>query len=749
LKPLKTLPDNVPEALRAVDSWLLWKLKPSTKADGSETWLKVPYYADGTKRRGVLGTQADRRKLTTFARAVQVLQKGGYAGIGFAPMPDYELTILDIDSCIGQDGAYSEFAQQVIDTGTYVERSPSGKGLRAVYTGEALINGKRNGHIENGERIEIYCGSAFVTITGQSVGGDPLPVPKKIKKVLAPVMAGAGGGTTSAPQKVDNGEVLMSPDAAAVPELTIEHARVILNKLPEVWGQPGHGTWYRVAAALHLQFDGSEEAYQLLDEWSQGVEGYDEESNRRRWNAGFSHAGGREGLTTMRNLVFESINNGGLRVKKETMQKWGLARKVDEDFEPGSESAEATLPEYAELDRMADIGQMISDEAEPVDWLVEDMIPRGNVTLLAGGSGTSKSYFTLQLTGSAAVGIEEFAGLKITQGGFRTAYLAYEDSRAALHTRVREVSRYLGEHVDILGDGEYQEALRTNLLMLPAEILDSGAWTLAKTKRRYEPMEVTPLAAYLKDYVNSRGIDLLVFDTGSEIHTGDENSASDMVVLMRALRVLATSANCAVLVIQHVQKSIWGIKLDEMNQASIRGSSVLVDKSRNVVMLARMPRVDAIRYGLPDDAATHENYVALKHVKANLGGYVALRVFERTSKGLLVFRPEIQERDPNLTAIEEDAVVEETTAQRRAAQFDRLREQITGYIAEQNATGVTPSSTMIRAHAMGTFGCSDGRARAVIELLESEKAIERAPNPEYPRSANWRVISSSSGIVSP
>lgn len=740
MKLLKAIPENVPAELRAVDSWLVWKLVKSHKADGTETWLKVPYYTDGSKRRGVLGTQADRRRLTTFARAVQVLQKGGYAGIGFAVMPDYNLTILDIDKCLN-DGEYSAFAQQVIDTGTYVEKSPSGTGLRAVYTGEALIKGKANGNIANGERIEIYCGSAFVTITGHSIGGDPIAVPKKIKKTLAPVMAG-GGFTASTPVQVD-GETLMSPDAAAIPELTIEHAKIILGKLPEVWGQPGHGTWYRVAAALHLQFDGSEEAYQLLDEWSQGVEGYDEESNRRRWQAGFSHGGGREGLTTMRNLVFESIQNGGLKVKPETMQKWGLGRKVDEDFEDGAGINEATLPEYAELDRMADIGQMIDEEADPVDWLVEDLIPRGNVTFLAGGSGTSKSYFVLQLCGCAAVGVEEFGGLKITKGGFRTSYMAYEDSRASLHIRVREVSRYLGEKVDILGDDEYKEMLRANLSVLPAEVLDSGAWTLAKTKRRYEPMEVTPLAGYLKDYMNSRGIDLLVFDTGSEIHTGDENSAADMVVLMRALRVLATASNCAVLVIQHVQKAIWGIKLAEMNQASIRGSSVLVDKSRNVVMLARMPRADAMAYGLPDDAATHENYVAMKHVKANLGGYVSLKVFERTSKGLLIYRPEITERDPNLTAIAEEQVVEESAAARRAAQFDRLRQQISEYIGAENAQGNTPSSRMVRMHAMATFGCSDNRARAVLELLETEKTITRVDNPDHPHSANWRLSSSS------
>jgi hypothetical protein len=343
----------------------------------------------------------------------------------------------------------------------------------------------------------------------------------------------------------------------------------------------------------------------------------------------------------------------------------------------------------------------------------------------------------LQASGSAAVGMETFAGLKIQEGGFRTLYMAYEDTMPVIHTRIRDVSAYVGDQVDVLDDGEYRNMLVSNLLVLPAEVLDSGAWQLAKTKRRYEPMEVTPLAAYLKDYVASRGIDLLVFDTGSEIHEGDENSAADMVVLMRVLRQLATSTNCGVLVVQHVSKGIWQLRLAEMNQAAIRGSSVLVDKSRNVVMLARIPRADAGMFGLPDTAETHENYVAMKHVKANLGGYVPMQVFERTSKGLLVHRPEIVESVNGPAATEE--ATEESGQERRAARINVIREKLLGYIRTQNEQDSTPSSTMIRGWAV-LNGIPDHKARTVLDGLEAEGAVERSENPDHPRSANWRAV---------
>jgi RecA-family ATPase len=741
MKPLTLAPDNVPEELRAIDSWLLWKIVKSHKADGEETWLKVPYYASGFKRKGALGTKTDRQKLTSFDNAMRVFRRGGYAGIGFATMPDYPLTILDLDKCIDADtGEYSKFAQRVIKTGTYVERSPSGFGLRAVYTGGAVCQGKRNGHIDGGERVEIYCGSAFVTITGRVVDEKhtkPIDLPKGIKRTLEPVIAGNGSGTQSAAVEVD-GEMLMSPDAGPLPEFEMDHARVVLNKLPETWGTPGHGTWYRVAAALHLQFDGSEDAYTLLDEWSQGLDGYDPEANRRRWDAGFSHGGGKEGLTTMRNLVFESIQNGGMRVKADTMQKWGLGRRVvEEDFEP--EVDEPSLPEFADLRRMANIHHKVTEDAPPVEWLVENFIPRGAVTVLSGGSGTSKSYVTLQVCGAGAVGMPSWGGMKIVEGGFKTLYMGYEDSDNGLHVRVNAVAKYIGDHVDILGDGAHLPMLEENFLALSADTLDSGCWQLAQSKKRFEPLMVTATAAYLREFIQTEGIDLVVFDTGSEIHSGQENDASDMVVLMRVLRQMAASANCAVLVIQHVSKEIWKLKIEEMNQASIRGSSVLVDKARNVVMLARMPRADAVKYGLPDTADTHDDFIVLKHVKANLGPYLPLKVLERTHNGLLIYRQEITEQAALAGEFQSlDATVEqeeEAAAQRRQAALDRDRDAILEFLKAENAKDNFPSTNQI----LFKTNIPANRGRALVVFLGEEGLIEKVDDPAHPKSHNWRV----------
>lgn len=731
---------NIPECIKTIDSWLLWRLKKGTKADGTETWLKVPYYADGTKRRGALGTKQDRAKLVSFDEAMQVYGNGNYAGVGFATMPEYPLTILDIDSCVKDDGSFSDFGAQVVDTGTYVEYSPSLRGLRAIFTGTAICAGKRNGLIENGERIEIYCGSAFVTITGHRVSKTVTPkrLPKLIRQVLEPVVQGSGTGGEEARREVD-GDVLMSPDAAPLPEFTIEHARKVLNKLPESWGQPGHGTWYRVAAALHLQFDGSDEAYQLLDEWSQGLDGYDQENNRKRWEAGFAHAQGKSALTTMRNLVFEARDKGGLRIKHDTMKKWGLARSVEEDFgeEDDDDKDKSALPEFSDLNLLMDIGRFVDKKAAPIEWLVEGLLPRGVVSMLAGASGTSKSFLALQMCAHAAVGWKQFAGLKIKEGGFCSAYFFYEDPDILVHRRIEDVAKTVIEGSAVLDEPEELEEakdkLRSNLLVLTADVLDNGDWQFVRKNKKFDEAKVTKLADYLREFIEARGIDLLVLDTGSEIHAAEENSAPEMVVLMRVLRQLASSTNIAVLVIQHVSKLQMEKRLSEINQSAIRGSSVLVDKSRNVFYLSRMPKIDAPLFGLEGSTETNEQYVVLKHLKANMGEYVKQRVFERGNRGLLLYRDSIVEQDPGFVDTENER------DQKREARKEVIRAEIVAYVKERNDKGETPSSGQIRTYVVNTHNRPEEAVKDQLKYLEMQDQLRRSKNPEYRHSAAWVV----------
>jgi hypothetical protein len=86
---------SVPDFLRSLLTWLLWRLD-----DGR----KCPLYADGTPRRGKLDSPEDRARLVTFDRAAAALPTVvGARGLGLAlgPVPHTSIVIagIDFDAC--------------------------------------------------------------------------------------------------------------------------------------------------------------------------------------------------------------------------------------------------------------------------------------------------------------------------------------------------------------------------------------------------------------------------------------------------------------------------------------------------------------------------------------------------------------------------------------------------------------------------------------------------------------------------
>ncbi len=147
--------DRLPSDLKRLRRWVTWKYvkrrgratkKPQQRIDEPRQWLTD---SDACER-VVLGT-AD--------------------GVGFV-LGD-GIVCIDLDNCIGEDGTLLEIARDAIELATYVERSPSGRGLHVWI--RAGIARSRNIAPRNGvPRHEIYDGGAgsarYITITGDRVG---------------------------------------------------------------------------------------------------------------------------------------------------------------------------------------------------------------------------------------------------------------------------------------------------------------------------------------------------------------------------------------------------------------------------------------------------------------------------------------------------------------------------------------------------------------------------------------------------
>lgn len=245
-----------------------------------------------------------------------------------------------------------------------------------------------------------------------------------------------------------------------------------------------------------------------------------------------------------------------------------------------------------------DVAAGLREAPEDPDWVLPGL-PGGAVGVLAGEPGVGKSWLALELSLEVAVGAPALGVAVATGSPARAVYLTSEDAPPVLRARLHAVARAvpgLAERLMDSGDLRIFEVAGANLAdpRHSAEIARAGS-----------------------------GARLLVFDTLSRFHAGDENSREGAARVMRALEKLARETGAAVLALHHLSK-----RADENRQldgiARVRGSSVFVAEPRAVFLLEEMRRGRAGR---------HE--IGLTLAKSNYASEVFFR-FWRGPGGMLL-----------------------------------------------------------------------------------------------------------------
>jgi primase-polymerase (primpol)-like protein len=150
--PLEVCPENIPQPLKETHGWVLWHY---VWKEGKKKWDKPPVGLDG-----VPINAHDPQNWMDFATVYQAYRKGDFDGIGFDLNAQENLVGVDLDNCI-EDGAIEHRAQGIVEElGSYVERSPSGEGLRILGFGKLKNDGRKKGN------IEMYDEGRYLTITG-------------------------------------------------------------------------------------------------------------------------------------------------------------------------------------------------------------------------------------------------------------------------------------------------------------------------------------------------------------------------------------------------------------------------------------------------------------------------------------------------------------------------------------------------------------------------------------------------------
>jgi hypothetical protein len=161
--------DGIPEELRVLPNWIVWRLEKRTNKSGVVHDTKVPYNAR-THRHA-----ASNRRATwsSFSDATEALKKG-YNGLGFCLISPY--IGADFDGCRAPGGLIERWAEEILgELDSYSELSPSGTGVHNITKGE-LPPGPRQKDFGDREHhgIGLYDAARgrYLTMTGCRISDD-------------------------------------------------------------------------------------------------------------------------------------------------------------------------------------------------------------------------------------------------------------------------------------------------------------------------------------------------------------------------------------------------------------------------------------------------------------------------------------------------------------------------------------------------------------------------------------------------
>lgn len=327
----------------------------------------------------------------------------------------YPVTALDLDNCLNPDtGKLDPWAAEIVDAcKTYVEISPSGRGVRLFYHGVFEGGTFTNGHLE----CYISGTRRYVTLTGVPLPDREIGEVARLSHAVATILHDYQGR-----HKERNSEY----DKPPVDDWDRDKVAGMLDRLYDQnkeWREslPHYNLWLDLGMALHHQFEGGEEGLEIWHRISKKLANY--ELDEVDWR--YETFGGYTGeLKTLRTYLKMAGKKGLLPTSIGNDEFDDL--EYPEDFDTSDQSEETK-------DRILDLGEDMfcapdaANGSTPVE-IIEDLIALKENSVFGGPPGTCKSLFALDAALLLASQEGSFYGLQMRHGP--VMYLAYEGSGA-------------------------------------------------------------------------------------------------------------------------------------------------------------------------------------------------------------------------------------------------------------------------------------------------------------------------------
>lgn len=412
--------ENIPEILTKQKRWVCWR----AKVKGGGKVGKQPVQPNGR-----MASSRDPSTWATFeaCREAYEAQPGALSGVGFVITGSKKpITIIDLDKCYDPIDGAEPWAQEIITRcgDTYVEVSPSDRGLRVIMFGDA---GALTNHPD---RIEVYTqeSTRYLTITGHLLRGK-----HDIKQLEDDKLA----------RYLDKYRTYHDPSEFKDEPVsdTPEEIEQILHQLfRKDHDLEQYQPWLDVGMALHHQFNGEWEGCDIWDRASQHLQEYDHEEFEAKWDS-FGKGGGRP--MTLR-TIFARARDLGIKIKpllkpasaddfadipdldhEEVIAEHGDDHPDWEVVKSEPAKQSKSTKAWRGLDNMA--------ETEPPRQLIEDLLAMHQVSQISGPPGAGKTFVAMELCKAVASG-ESVFGMATKAGP--VLYLAYEGV-VAMEQRVR------------------------------------------------------------------------------------------------------------------------------------------------------------------------------------------------------------------------------------------------------------------------------------------------------------------------
>ncbi len=242
-------------------------------------------------------------------------------------------------------------------------------------------------------------------------------------------------------------------------------------------------------------------------------------------------------------------------------------------------------------------GPMRKGADDEFTFIVQGMIPRGGVTVLAGAGGTGKSSIAHELCIKSAIDYDEgepkplWLGQPINTEYTKgiCIYFSGEDGPAVINARAQL----------------FDPKGRANRLMFQRVEYRDREETLPEFMARLATMPDVPI---------------MVIDPARKYLEGDENDSEVVSNFFEAIEEFAIKKNCAMIIVHHLEKAAKPQSCREILDL-LRGSQVFIDRPRVVL-------------GLYRDGPYTVVGLAKCNIPPNLGMVIDERVFARDPKTL-------------------------------------------------------------------------------------------------------------------